>query len=65
MKQKFNITGMTCAPHGMFHAVGAPIHLTCAGGMNPPLRQGFARGAKHLSAPFGARAVARGRTGHA
>ena len=25
MKQKFTVTGMTCVPHGMFHAVGAPL----------------------------------------
>ena len=25
MKQKFTVTGMTCVPHGMFHAAGAPL----------------------------------------
>ena len=24
MKQKFTVTGMTCAPHGMSHAMGTP-----------------------------------------
>ena len=35
MKQKFNVTGMTCtacsAPHGMFHAAGAPDLFICSG----------------------------------
>ena len=25
MKQKFTVTGMTCVPHGMFHAAGSPL----------------------------------------
>ncbi len=42
MKQKFEVTGMTCVPHGISDAAGAPDDFTCAGGVNPPLRQGFA-----------------------
>lgn len=55
MKQKFEVTGMTCVPHGMRNAAGAPFDCNCAGGVTPPLRQGFALRDKTL-----VRAVRRG-----
>lgn len=48
MKQKFNVTGMTCKPHDICDAAGTPFSFTCAGGVNPPLRQGFAPRGKTL-----------------
>lgn len=55
MKQKFEATGITCVPHGMMNAAGAPSDGICKGGVNPPLRQGFALWGKTL-----VRAVRRG-----
>ena len=48
MKQKFNVTGMTCNPHVICDAAGTPFLFTCAGRMNLPLRQGFALSGKTL-----------------
>jgi hypothetical protein len=55
MKQKFEVTGMTGVPHGMIDVAGAPSDCICAGGVNPPLRQGFAPRGKTL-----VRAIRRG-----
>ena len=48
MKQKFNVTGMTCSSHAIYDGAGALVSVTCAGGVNPPLRQDFAASGKTL-----------------